>query len=1043
MDLKATKKALIPLLAVIVAISGYWIITQYSAPGNTEFSAESMSEEQEMDRIEAKKARREYFFRMLRNPATNKIPANIRAREINHAKQLPSFNTIQRKRKSSKPSMQVAEGFEWQLAGPAAIGGRTRALGIDQQNSDIIIAGGVSGGIWKSTDGGASWELKTEELENFSVTSLAQDPTDMDTWYYTSGELLGNSARATGASYYGTGIFKSTDNGESWSRIPSTRDQDSRFSSQFDYINRIDIHPVTGTIYTANNGFGIYRSEDGSDFENLVLGGAGEHLYADIDIAPNGNLIAVLSSVNAGSSGSPGIFYSTDDGQNWNNITPPSFPDDHARSVLTFAPSNPDIAYVFTQKVNDDTNQGVSLFQIDLSGGLNNIAYDDRSANLPNFGSPVGGVNLQGGYNMTIAVKPDDPDFVTLGGTNLFRSTDSFSTKPSDSEKDKYWIGGYDNNNDVSQYPNQHPDQHVQVYDPTDPNKLWVGHDGGISVTNDITQEPMQWIDRNETYVVTQYYDVSIAPEAGNYQLLGGTQDNGTPFFEYDFTNKTASTSVDISSGDGAFSFWGTNYAYVSSQNGRILRVGRENDGSISSPFDGNTATDWTLVHPDEASNQLFIHPYAVDPNDEGIMYYPDGGELYRNIEVDGSSPKNNWSRLSNATISNYNITALSVSTQPANILYYAGSNSDDKPIIKRLVDAKDSNSSPEDISIADAADGAYVKDIAINPNNGNEALVVMPNYGIVGLYHTTNGGESWQKVEGNLAGSENLSSDNAGPSMRSATIIPAESGTIYVLGTSTGVYATQGLNGSQTQWGRESEFDGTGEADIGYSVIENVDSRRIDGDLAIGSHGRGIFVGDFKGKVADSNFPFASISPTQGKAGDEITISANNFQFSTTKAENTIKFNGIEAIVTEASNSEVTVEVPRNTVEQGLITNGKASVPVSIKNNNGTDPMDLNFSVILPNKFTVKQNYPNPFNPSTTIPFDLPVDAETANITIYNMAGQKVWEKALQGKELSAGTRNVSVDMSNLASGVYIYRIYVKTSNDEALQTKKMTLVK
>jgi len=1056
MELNATKKALLTLLLLFVAAIGYLSFNKLSHDLISDSSKIDHPDENEMSRVKMKKARNDYFFKILRNPATNQIPNNIRAREINHAKKLPSFKRIQQ-RKTKNITNQVAEGFNWQLSGPPATGGRTRALGIDQRNSDIIIAGGVSGGIWKSIDGGTNWELKTGVLENFSVTSLTQDPTNLDTWYYTSGEVTGNSASAPGASYSGTGIFKSTDNGESWTRISSTEDQSGQFDSQFDYITRIKISPITGTIFTANNGFGIFRSTDSDTFDNLVLGGTAEHLYADLDVASNGDLVAVLSSLNAKSpdepaTSDPGIFYSSDDGQNWSEITPGDFPSNHGRSVLSFAPSNPNIIYVFTNKEGDDTNQGVSFFKIDISGGINNVVSEDRSANLPDFGDPVGGVNTQNGYNMTISVKPNNPDFVTIGATNLFRSTDGFATAPTDNsetEKNKFWIGGYSKDNNVSQYPNQHPDQHVQIYDPNNPNKLWVGHDGGLSVTTDGTQQPVTWTDRNDSYIVTQYYDISLAPEVDNYQLIGGTQDNGTPFFEYNFSNQTANNSIDISSGDGGFSFWGSNYAYVSSQLGTVLRIPRENDGSIASPFDGG---EWSYVHPQEASNQLFIHPYALDPNNDAIMYYPGGSKLYRNTEATSINNTTNsdgvtqgWNELSQAAVSGYNITALAVSTLPANTLYYAGSNDSDKPVIKRLDNAKTSNAIPKDISINDAAAGAYVKDIAINPNNGNEALVVMSNYAITGLYHTTDGGRNWEDVEGNLAGSSDPSSANAGPSMRSATIIPAKSGTIYVLGTSTGVYATQGLAGSQTQWGRESTFDGTGEPDIGYSVVENIDSRRVDGDIAIGTHGRGIFVGDFQGETAEGNIPFANIDPKEGKEGNKVTITATNFQFSSNASDNTVTFNGIRAQVTNATSSALTVIVPRGTTAgTSGINNGTYPVTVSVKNNSGTDPQDLTFSIIAPDKFKVKQNYPNPFNPSTTIPIDLPDNAEFMRLSIYNMAGKKVREKIIKDKnKLSVGTPNIDINMSNLASGVYIYRVYVKTANDDALQTKKMTLIK
>ncbi|MDZ7681903.1 MAG: hypothetical protein U5J63_09395 [Fodinibius sp.] len=416
------------------------------------------------------------------------------------------------KGQSSKQALDVS----WQSAGPKGLGGRTRALAIDQRNSDIVLAGGVSGGVWKSTDGGNNWEMKTDPNQNMSVTSLAQDPTDPDTWYYASGEYLGNSAsdRRYTARYLGSGIYKSTDNGETWSVIPSTSDTDVQFNSPYDYISRIKVSPTTGSVFAASNALGLYRSTDGENF-SLVMGDFNDHAWIDFDIDQQGNIIAVLSSYGFTSNTNPGIFYSTDDGDNWTEVTPDNFPSGHDRSVISFAPSDPTIAYVFSQK-NDqssspEANQGVSFFKLDVTDPQNPTA-EDRSANLPDFGDPAGGVDTQGGYNMMVTVKPDDPDFVMVGGTNLFRSRDGFATAPTNgydnsnsSQKEEYWIGGYTRQNSYSHYESHHPDQHVMVYDPNDPTKVWSGHDGGLSVTDDITRKPVSWEDTDEGYVTGQF----------------------------------------------------------------------------------------------------------------------------------------------------------------------------------------------------------------------------------------------------------------------------------------------------------------------------------------------------------------------------------------------------------------------------------------------------------------------------------------------------------------------------------------------------------
>ena len=1059
MNKSVTKFTLGILFVVLIAGLAYWVYADYdsadtSKPDHTamekaleQLEGEGKAEEEgeSEHRIETKKARYEYFFRLVRDPKINAIPKNIRSRELKHAKRIPSFNELNRQLKTKNPSIQVAEGFNWQLAGPPAVGGRTRALGIDQRNPNIIIAGGVSGGVWKSTNGGDSWTLRTPDAENFSVTSLAQDPTDPDTWYYTAGEFLGNSANAPGASYYGTGVFRSTDNGNSWSRVPGTSDQDTQFNSQFDYTSRIIVSPTTGTVFIASNGLGVFRSPNGNDFSDLTLGGFGEHFFADVAAASDGTLAGVLSSSDAGSTpNDPGVFISTNDGQNWEEITPSTFPDGHDRSIIKFAPSNPDILYVLTQKTDDDTNQGVSFHRINISDGLPGSS-EDRSANLPDFGGPVGGLELQGGYNMTLAIKPDNPNVVTLGGTNLFRSFDGFATAPennSDAEKNEFWIGGYGKANNVSQYNNQHADQHAQVYDPTNPNRLYSGHDGGISVTEDVTAGSVSWTERNDGYIVTQFYDASIPEEdpddAGgqkNIRLMGGTQDNGTPFFRFDGPQTNPPPAFDISSGDGGFSFFTENFIFVSNQNGTIRRWNTSANGDITSPF--------AFVNPISASDALFINPYAIDPNDETIMYYPSSNTLFRNLSIDKITNQNStgasqgWEEISSAALpAGHTISALEVTTLPANRLYYAGSADSQQPVIYRLDNAS-VNENPTDISIPNVPVGAYIHDLAVNPANGNDVLAVMSNYNIVGLYHTTDGGTSWSAVESNLTGTNDPASSDPGPSLRAATIVSSESGPIYILATSTGVYATQNLDGGNTQWGREAIDQ------IGFSVVEDITSRFSDGDVAVGSHGRGMFLGEFQGTVVTPDNPRITIVPTKARAGDQVTITATNFQFSTEPNENEVLFSGIPANIVEATPSQLTVIVPRNTLDPS---EENRTIIVRVTNPNGSNPGPASFTILPPQSNQMGQNFPNPFsvNEGTQIPINLQQESNVT-IVIYDIGGRRV-DQPLKDDTFQSGTYNIPVNFGSRASGIYIYRIVAKPANnigDPFVDTKKLTFIR
>ncbi len=994
---------------------------------------------QKMDWIEMKKARSEYFFNLMRDPATNKIPENIRNRELEYAKTLPTARQAFTRAKTKSPSLKAAD-YTWQQAGPFDVGGRTRALAIDQRDPNVVLAGGVSGGMWKSTDGGQTWQLRTPDLANLSVTSIAQDPLNPDTWYYSSGEVLGNSAGATGAAYYGAGIYKSTDNGNTWSLMSQASSDTQGLVDIFNTVSRVRISPTTGTIFISSIGFGIYRSTDGQSFSDTpVLGTEGEQLWTDVAVGTDGTVGAVISEASFDDQQSqnadhpnhnPGVFISNNDGQAWVEVTPDNFPETYRRSVLTFAPSNPDILYVFTLKgAGDSSNQGVSFFKIDVSDPQNPVA-EDRSENLPDFGSPVGGVNLQGGYNMVVSVKPDDPDFVMIGGTNLFRSRDGFATQPNggydnsnSSQKDEYWIGGYAKSNNVSQYGGQHADQHIIAYNPNDPNQVWSGHDGGLSFTSDITASSVNWRDRDQGYITSQFYAADIPDAEGDDRLMGGTQDNGSPFFQ--LAQPMAQTSSDISAGDGGYSTFTENYLFTSSQLGRTLRW---NEGR----------TELSYVQPSSAEGQLFIHPYEVDPNDEDVMFYPAEDHIWRNTRMNQIAPGNSgtgtgtgWEELTDVSVgTQYSITALEQSQNPGNILYLGGSNSSQAPVIKKLINSRETEESPTDISIDTGFDisGAYIKDIAINPVNANEVVVVMSNYNIVGLFHTTDGGESWTAIEGNLTGNN----QNPGPSLRSATMIPAKDGVIYLLGTSTGLYSTQLLDGQNTVWGQEASNT------LGNVVTEDLASRVTDGDIVAATHGRGLFYGDFGGTT---NAQFITADPFEARAGDQITITGNDVEFNSNASENTVTFQNTsgdmkatEGNIVNASTSELRVEVPRGLGQSG-------SVFVTVET--GNTSLSTTIKLLPPTDFTLKQNYPNPFNPTTTIPFDVPANSRVT-MTIYNINGQKVLQP-LKQELYNSGSYDVKVDLSNLASGVYIYRLYlqVEAGGDDAMQSKKMTLIK
>lgn len=808
-------------------------------------------------------ARSRRMFYMLRDPQTNAIPKNARMRELQFSRQIDRYNNrvLMKMNRTASTS-----GYTWAQAGPWNIGGRTRALALDVTNPQTIIAAGVSGGIWKSTDGGGTWSLRSKPDQNLSVTYVAQDSRSghTGTWYYCTGEITGNSASGMNyeAFYLGSGVYKSTDNGDTWSVIPSTKPSNEVvFSSQFEMVSKIIVSPTTGSVFLASNLFGIYKMPaGGSNFTAVLAGQPNEHYYNDVAVNKNGMLMAALSQRYAGTHSNPtqapGIYVSTDDGATWKNVTPSGFPSAYSRTVLAFSPSNPNVAYSFTFNGTTGTppvsggygQDDVTFYKYTFNSDGTISSTSNRSANMPNYKGKVGELNTQNNYNMVLAVKPDDPNFVILGATNLYRSTDGFS-----STGNTAWIGGYNTTNDVSMYPNQHPDQHIAVFNPSSPNQLYTGSDGGVSFTSDATANvsttnPVTWQSKNKGYVTTQYYAISIAKPTSDNRILGGMQDNGSPFFRVSVLGSPY-TASDVSTGDGGYAYLGATKAYASVQNGSVFRYHYDTSGNITqNTYEGD-------VKPSNASGQLTFVPFKIDPSNESTMYYPSGDTLWRNNAIDKTTYSTNWSIISGIKPPpGYSITALGVSTSNAQHVLYVGTSdlSYGNTSIPRLYRVTNSMNAlyPADSTYTGFPAGGYLNDIAVNPNNSNEIMVVFSNYQVSSLYYSTDGGKTYSQVEGNLydpATNSQGQTTDLSPSFRSAAIVPTASGTYYFVGTSTGLYMATSISGASTTWIKQDDVQGG----IGDAVVTDLDSRTSDNKVAVATHGRGAFVGTFSTDTA------------------------------------------------------------------------------------------------------------------------------------------------------------------------------------------------
>lgn len=846
-----------------------------------------------------------YEERQTQNPLTHEIPENIRLMEGQFSDKIEERNLATEASKSASGMSARSRYSYWKNRGPGNVGGRTRALAIDRNNENIVFAGGVSGGLWRSKDLGQTWKKVTKNSQSPSITAIIQDPREHrgHVWYYASGERYGNSASGGGAFYTGTGIYKSVNNGRSWFRLRNSNDDDLTSITSLDIINSIAVDPDNGDLYAATFE-GVFRSKKGGgDFE-LVLPGSRDS-QTEIMITPNGKIYATVDIIrgpeNAG-------FFTSDDGDNWTKITPEEIIPSYGRTVMAHNPSDENKVYFFSFNAADFSEAFLWKYQADAE--TPEEKWVDLSANLPiAIGGRAGDLLLQGAYNMIIKVHPTNPDLIFLGGTNLYRSTTGFTT-PAGFES---WIGGYTNLEDTfGLYPNHHPDQHNLVFLSSNPNRAISANDGGVQLTEDIsvTDSFVEWTSLNNNYITTQPYAVSFDPEANSDDLLAGFQDNGTWYTSSKSINEPW---IEDFSGDGSYNAIadGGRTRYVSSQFGNIFRINLDESGEFES---------FARVTPANATGFDFVAPFILDPVNDNIMYLPAGDRIWRNNNLDelpiGSFalPTKNWVEQKNTiTPDGSFITSLDVSKFPvANRLYYGTSSGG---VFK--VD----NANLDDQEVVDISTGkglpeeGFINNVYADPKNPDRVFVVYSNYGIPSLFVSRDAGESWSDISGNLE--ENKDGSGNGPSVRWFAMNGKNDG--YFAGTSTGLYFTYKLQGKRTRWYREP-------LRIGNGVVAQVRTR-ADGFVTAAVHGNGVYSANFYVRER----PEPNLSVAYLLADKTVPINSEPFEVDVTDLfVNKRKKRAIDIELTNSNPELISAELDGNTIKVSIIaadTEGSAAI--------------------------------------------------------------------------------------------------------------------
>ncbi len=434
----------------------------------------------------------------------HKLRANQVTGEVNPADVLKArLEALQGRNNKTASALNLS----WEQRGPDNIGGRTRTIFIDPENPNLIFSGSVSGGLYRSTTAGSSWELLNRDASNHAVTYITK--TSNGHYYYGTGEGLHYGAFGQGSGgVLGGGVFKSTDGGNTWVQLASTAPDANDRTSEWANISFLIAHPtIADKIFAATNR-GLRRSDDGGQtWVNPVLGSSVQPQeftagITDMIVDNNGGVwFKGQNHIMFSPDGSDGSFVQISGSS--------GLPTNPSRSRIAVSPSDPNFVYVAHINAISSNPTGVPV------GGLLSVHRSkDRGATwerLVQGSSSFNPMNTQGEYDLALTVDPKDKNRIILGGVQLWDWSETTGWNQIHSSffspTNPFYV---------------HVDQHDAVFHPTNPDILYVVNDGGIfrSSNNGFTWTPI-----NNNYTTLQLYSV-IGDQNGRF--LGGTQDNGT-----------------------------------------------------------------------------------------------------------------------------------------------------------------------------------------------------------------------------------------------------------------------------------------------------------------------------------------------------------------------------------------------------------------------------------------------------------------------------------------------------------------------------------
>ncbi len=622
------------------------------------------------------------------------VPVKARLQAAQQAKQM-----IQ-----DAAALKDADTVTWTQAGPENVPGRVTDIAIPSSQPNTIYVAAAAGGVFKSTNAGASWTAIFDDVGVQSIGAIAVHPSDPDILYVGTGE-----ANSSGDSYEGTGMYKTTDGGTTWTYLG--------LPNSF-HIGRIVIDPlrpdtifvaVAGKLFGTNPDRGLYRSVDGGITweQKLFI----SDTTACIDVAFQASTGTVYAAMwhryrnpreRRVGGWTSGLYRSTDYGETWTLLTnglPPQS-ETLGRIGVSIEPVTGVVYAIFC----DHPGNFIGLYKsIDNGNTWTQTNDGDLNGMLGGFGWYFGQVR----------VAPNNPNTVYALGVDLYKSSDGGTSWD--------WVGG-----------GIHVDHHAMVINAGNVNDVYVGCDGGINHTTDGGNNWTNFPNMPNT----QFYAITI-DRNNPVRLYGGTQDNGT------LRTLTGATNdwQHIHGGDGF-------YVVVDHSDPNIIYAEYQ-WGYLDKSTNGGASFSWAMNGIDYNNDRHnWNTPFVMDPSDHNTLYYG-SNKLYKT--TDGAD---NWFAVSDD---------LTNGDDPGNLTFgtittIAVARTDNQVVYVGTDDANvwittDGCTSWQNVSAS--LPDRWVTRVTTDPHDASIAYVTLSGYSESSLtphiYRTTDYGLTWTAIHGNM----------------------------------------------------------------------------------------------------------------------------------------------------------------------------------------------------------------------------------------------------------------------------------------------------